>query len=350
MFLRTAPLALLFAASCASTASEGRWRTETILDAGEKLGGCVVADLDPRSEGNEVAVVGSSGRVYIVRRDGDGWAHDVVGPMGGEMIQCVAGRFVPGWDVEQLLCVGVEEGGEDDGGRGAAYLVYRFNDAWATELVATDRALFHAAAVGDLDPDHVGDEALLAGYGRRALRVSRGPEGWTEHDAGPLPADAKCAVAFDRGVAVGCTDGSLALVEPGEAGSRGLVLDAAGSAQSRLGTDGRRLVVCRNDGTLALVDDAGARTIYSEGDRLRGAVLAELAADVPGLEAATAGYSGQVTVLFGGGETWRPEAVHQDTDKLHHLAAGELDGSDGALELVGCGYSGLVTLIRRVAP
>ena len=140
-------------------------------------------------------MVGSSGRVYIVRRDGDGWAHDVVGPMGGEMIQCAAGRFVPGWDAEQLLCVGVEEGGEDDGGRGAAYLVYRFNDAWATELVATDRALFHAVAVGDLDPDHVGDEALLAGYGRRALACRAGPRGGRSRTPARCPPTAVAAIA-----------------------------------------------------------------------------------------------------------------------------------------------------------
>ena len=177
----------------------------------------------------------------------------------------------------------------------------------------------------------------------------RNDAGWSNTAGADLPGAAKCAVFYGRGGAVGCTDGTLAWVSLEEGAGDAVVLSSADSALSRMGTDGERIVVGRNDGVLTLVEGGSSREIYSENDRLRGAVLAELDPDAPGLEAATAGYSGLITVLFEEPDGWRAEHVFQDTDRFHHLAAGELDEGGLGLELVGCGYSGVVTMVKRVA-
>ena len=62
----------------------------------------------------------------------------------------------------------------------------------------------------------------------------------------------------------------------------------------------------------------------------------------PGLEIATTGYSGRVTILReaeNGGYT--PSLLFTDPAGFHHAAAGELDGKPG-LELVVCGMGGRV--------
>lgn len=123
------------------------------------------------------------------------------------------------------------------------------------------------------------------------------------------------------------------------------MLDEAGASQARMGTADGRLVSCRNDGVLALTEGGATRELYREDDRLRGAVLADLDPTRDGLEAATAGYSGNLVVVYLDGAEPAHEVVFTDTDKYHHLARGDVDG-DGRDELVGCGYSGVVTLVR----
>jgi hypothetical protein len=124
------------------------------------------------------------------------------------------------------------------------------------------------------------------------------------------------------------------------------MLDEASAGLARLGTDGERIVAARDDGAFCMVAGGACTVLYKEGKRLRGAVLADLDPSVPGLEAATAGYSGRVTVLFPDGATWREETVFEDTDAIHHLAAGELL-VEGGVELVCCGFSRRLVVLRR---
>jgi hypothetical protein len=125
------------------------------------------------------------------------------------------------------------------------------------------------------------------------------------------------------------------------------VLDRAGAGQSRIGTDGRRILAARDDGSLGLWADGERTDIYREGMKLRGAVLADVDPDAPGVEAATAGYEKKMTVLYPEGDAWRPVTVFTDEGRFHHLAAGELLERGRGLELVGCGYSKRVVVVGK---
>jgi len=87
-------------------------------------------------------------------------------------------------------------------------------------------------------------------------------------------------------------------------------------------------------------------TLDHQGDKLRGAVLADLDPQVPGPEVATVGYERRLTILHREGERWKPTPVLRESEKFHGLAAGDLDG-DGDQELVACGYSGRLIVIDR---
>ena len=91
--------------------AESGWELHVALETQAKLGGCVVADLDPRHAGNEIAVTASTGHVYCVRRVGTGWATEIICHQEGEMIQVAAGDLNPEHPGDELICVGAARGG-----------------------------------------------------------------------------------------------------------------------------------------------------------------------------------------------------------------------------------------------
>lgn len=322
------------------------WRADVVFTAPAKLGGCVVADLDSRHAGNEIATVCSDGSVYVVRFADGAWKHERVARTPGEMIQCAAGDVLPDNPGDELVVVGVEKGGEDSGARGAAHLVRHDGKAWRVEALFKDSALLHGACVGDLDPDRPGNEVLVVGFSDNATLLFRTGAKWQSRTVAALGSPGKNAVPFRGGAAVVCAGGTVQHVAKRDGKWTMATLDTAPAGQARIGTDGERLLAARDDGKLGLIADGKRVDIYDEPQKLRGAVLADVDPHFPGAEAATAGYQGNVVVLRRTGRTFKPIAVYQDTAKLHHLAAGVLPGSD-TTALVTCGYSGRLAVIRR---
>jgi hypothetical protein len=339
MKIAVSSFALALLVSCAAP-PELSWRAQVAMTAPAKLGGCCVGDLDPLRPGEEIAAVGIQGEVYLVRRHPDGWDHETIARLPGEMIQCVAGDAQDDTPGDELLVFGIKEGTEDDGGPGAAYLLSRGEGGWETTFLLEDRALIHAGCIADFDPEVPGNEILLAGFGLQIHVLRRGEGGWSASVAAPLAAPAKNMVPFKEGVAISCANGLLMDIRIGERGYRSSIIDEAPAGQSRLGEEDDLLIVARDDGVLALLDEGQRSEIYREGDKLRGAVLADLDPRVEGLEAATAGYERRITVLTRVGEEWTPVLVHEDSDRFHHLASGELLAESPGEELVACGYSG----------
>jgi len=304
----TARLLVLFSllAACASAEEDAAWRTETALAAPAKLNGCAIGDVDPRWPGREIAVVAAGGEVFVVRRDGDGWKHERVARVDGEMIQCAIGDVDPRWPGRELAVVGMKTGEESAAGPGAAYVV-RFDaeaGAWKTERVFEDPRLIHGVCIGDLDPDRPGREMLCVGFSARATLVARDGDTWKAMPAGELAGAGKTAVPYRGGAAVACQSGALVHMRKTAGGWTSKVLDRAPGGRARIATDGRRLLCGRDDGALDLVapapdGSAGKRLkLHQEQGKLRGAALGDVDPDAPGLEAATAGYSGRVTVLY----------------------------------------------------
>jgi hypothetical protein len=335
---------IVLLASCASP-PELSWRAEVAMTAPAKLGGCCVGDLDPGQAGAEIAAVGIQGEVYLVRRSADGWEHETIASLPGEMIQCVAGDAQDDTPGDELLVFGIKQGTEDDGGPGAAYLLSQGEQGWETTFLLEDRALIHAGCIADVDPAVPGKEIVLAGFGLQIHVLHRGENGWSASGAAPLAAPAKNMVPFKGGVAISCANGLLMDIRLGERGWRSSIIDEAPAGQSRLGERDDLLIVARDDGVLAILDAGQRSEIYRESDKLRGAVLADLDPRADGLEAATAGYERRVTVLTRGGEGWTPVLVHEDSDRFHHLASGELLAESPGEELVACGYSGNLLVI-----
>jgi len=331
----------LVAAACTTKPRPGPgWTAEIVLEAGKKLGGCAIGDLDPDHPGQEIAAVAGDGSVYLAWRDQGRWRSEMIHRASGEMIQCAIGDVDPERPGNELVIVGMEKGGEEEGGAGAAHLVYRAEGRWKSEPIFRDTALIHGVCVA-------GGGAVVVGFSRKAHRVFRDAGSWKAETIAELPGAGKAALAVGDRVVIACNNGWLGGVERTSDGWKTVTLDQRPSGRARLGTDGKRVVVADDDGVLSIVGPDGREEIFHASKKLRGAVLADLEPARPGLEAATAGYSFEVTLLHREGEKWRDVDLFEDSARFHHLAAGDVDGRPG-LELVACGYSGRLVVLTRV--
>ena len=199
----------------------------------------------------------------------------------------------------------------------------------------------------DLDPAVEGDEALVGGFSD-ALTLLRfhGDGQVTSEEIGRTPAAAKGMVPHGDGVAVACRDGSLLVVRPSDEGFVTEVLFRAPSGLARLASSGEEILAASDDGTLWLVQRREGTRLFRDSLKLRGAVFTDLNSASPGLEVATAGYSGRVSLLHENAGEWTAETVIATEAALHHLTSGELDRAAGQ-ELVTVGFAGDVVLLRR---
>jgi hypothetical protein len=308
-----------------------------VLEVADALGGCGVGDVDPARGGNEIVVTSSKGPVFVVQRAEAGWQHEVAFHAPGEMIQVAVGDALPAHPGDEIVAVGMREGPEGDG-PGAVHVIWREGSAWKSTLAFEGEALIHGVAVGEGD-------VWVAGYDR-AVHLLRAKSGGFEHVASAaLPGNGKNALAVPGGVVVACTDGSLVQAKLEGPALAVTVLDRRESGRARLGTDGTRLVVADDDGTLSLVSGSRRETIHTETGKLRGAVLADLDPDAPGIEAATTGYSGRVTLLRERDGRFVASLLFADRAGFHHAVAGDVDGVPGP-ELVVCGLAGRVLVFH----
>jgi len=345
LLLNGAPLALLLV-GCLSTSERGaNWQQEVALATSAKLGGCAIGDLDPTRAGNELAVVSSTGEVFCIARTETGWQHEVVATLPGEMIQCAVGDLDPRHPGDELVAVGKREGGEDDPGAGVAWYFYKSADGWHSEELFVDTALLHAVCIGDIDPDRIGNEVLVAGYSRQVHVFAKDGERWHAQRAGELAGDAKGAAVARGGAAVACADGSVMLVRKGgDSFSTGLI-KRFGHPQARIAGRGGLIAVCDNGGDMRLLDRDDSNVVHGSDERLRGAVI--MASGDFGARIATAGYDGEIKLLDwnANDRNWTKTAIATDSDKFHHLTSGELP--ELGRVLVGVGYSGNVVVVSE---
>ncbi len=332
----------LFAWGCSSAVeAEAGWETLIALETDAKLGGCVVADLDPSLPGKEIAVVASTGAAYMVSHGEGGFVVEAICQLPGEMIQVAAGDLDPDHPGDELILVGAKQGGEDDGGPGVAVHAWREADGWRHQVVLEDEKLLHGVAIGELDPGHAGAEVMVAGYTHNAHLLGLSAGGWRKLAQVDVGAKAKGVAVGLGGAVVANEDGSLVALSLGEDGWACRPLARCPAPLARVTATAEEVLFCSNDGALRRHRDGETTELYRSPDRLRGAVMLEATDGSPSRQRlATASYTGEVVVLNDG----EAEVVARDDGKFHHLTSGELPGLGSCL--VGCGYSGRVLVIR----
>lgn len=350
------------------------WTLEVAYAGSERINGVACGDLDPSLPGDEIVSVDRRGRIRLLgRRDGAftelelPWPVPMrgltsLGEADGELVQVAAGDLDPAAPGDEVVAVGVQTGGEDDGGPGILRLLSRSGaDGGWREQRFTTPALVHAVAIGDVFPERPGLEVVFAGFFGEPLVGYVDGEGNLLVDAIGVThgGNAKGACLTGAGFVLASDDGHAYRYERRGGAWDNVSTANHGAALARITGYGERdYAVCANDGTFQLSQQREGQVsttyLHRTDNRLRGAVLADVDPAHPGTEACTAGYDGYIRVvrLHRQGVDGRgiesimtsKRPVARDTAKIHHLAAGFFDGIGTAL--VSCGYSGQVLVVH----
>lgn len=341
-------------------------RLEVAHAAGAKLGGVAIGDVLPEHAGLEIVAVCVDGRVIVVYREQGRWRSQVAFQAPGELIQVAVGDLVPMLPGDEILAVGMSEGDEDSGGPGAVWLGTRHRDSgFQGRLLATPPALQHAAAIGDFDPDRPGLEALSSGFDR-ALHVFAIADDLTASEtvrfdgdgSADLPGPAKGACIVDGSLYLACASGHLfrargATSTDADAASGSVLSYTHGMARPAV-RDGVVLSAC-DDGALLRTTldaerevDTDYEVIHREVEKLRGAAIGDFDGSRDGLDLATCGYAGFVSLVARDDDgAWTAIVLADTDDALHHLACGDVRPDVPGDELVAVGYAGKVYVLSR---
>ncbi len=321
---------------------ESHWRAEVLVRAHTKLSGCAIGDVDPDAPGSEVVAVGGDGSVIVARRAGAGWTVSTVFQATGELIQVAVADLDPSTPGLEILAAGKLRGAEREKGAGAVYLVSRSGAEWSGRIILETEALAHGVCART-------SEAIVTGYDWKLHRFRWNGAAMDHAVLAELPAPGKNCLWTDTSIVIACSSGALLEGTGGpDAALRLRTIDQRENGRGRLGTDGRRVVVSDDDGTLTLVDGE-ARTVLLSGSglRQRGAVIADLDPGRPGHEIATAGYDRCIRVFLPSSGGYTTVIPYKDPERFHHLAVGQMD-DDAPLEIVGASFSGNLILVESV--
>ncbi len=351
------------------------WAMEVAYEGDVRINGVAAGEFRRATPGDEIATVDRLGRIRVLHREGSGFDQTaltdsleimgIVGAQhpGGELVQVAAGDLDPNAPGDEIVAVGKAEGGEDDPGLGLVRVLSRSGEggAWVERRAVTP-ALVHAIAVGDVLPDRPGLEFVFAGFFGEAL------VGYIDGASGTLLVDslgaqhkgnAKGVCLMSDGIVLACDDGNTVRYRRTPTGAWTLIgTKQHGAALARIAAfDKQSVAVCANDGTFRLLRGDGfsqTTMLHRVGNRLRGSVIVDVDPSNPGPEACTAGYDGEIRVVYlhpnaelsrNGvmGYSTTKKSVARDTAKIHHLATGDIDGFGPCL--VSCGYSGDVLVV-----
>lgn len=324
-----------------------RWHTEVVFKTEGKLNGVVVADLDPARPGDEIAAVGESGAVFLAWREGNAWKHAEIARTHGELISVAAGDVDSRSAGAELVVGGMFRGKESDEGQGVVHVLRRDGVAWAIERAFLDGALVHGVCVHDVDPDRPGLEVVVSGFSRALTVLTRDGDAWRDRKIATLPNPAKQVTGHGAGVLVACVGGELveAHARPGDGRHEVRHRETVGLA--RVASDGQRIVAACDDGGFLLFTGTLRLELHREGQKLRGAVWAELDPAGAGIECATAGYEGRVRVFRTEETGWDGETVVEGLPAIHHVAAGDMFPDRPGAELAVACLDGSLRVMRR---
>jgi hypothetical protein len=139
--------------------------------------GVAIGPFDPRHPGNQVAITDDNGQLVLVRKNGTGWAYEVIWKDGGP------GITNPYLETVLLSEVDSTHPGNEivvtGGSRWVTELYYNTTDqTWTVKRLWRDRKAPVAIAVGDLDSRYQGNQIAVVGFSKNLTVLHWNGTGW----------------------------------------------------------------------------------------------------------------------------------------------------------------------------
>jgi hypothetical protein len=128
------------------------WESEVIFENSKMLHGCAIGDIDPRTEGDEIVVVGFAYNTTLLKKVGSNWKSELMWTDTNNVRKAVIDDFDSDHDGNELVVVSKS---------GKVAMIYWNGSAWKTTVLWTDPDGLARCAVGDGDPDHAGKEIVV---------------------------------------------------------------------------------------------------------------------------------------------------------------------------------------------
>jgi len=344
------------------------WYYNIMFTDTSKVSGCTIGDLDPTRPGNEVISASGNGRVIMIYKDGDVWNSIDLWQGEGELITPVIGEFYSPNPGNELVLVGMAKGSEGEGA-GQVTMIYGSGDTWKAEIMyVNEDSMLHGLAVGDIDPNHPGNEVIVMSFGFDAkMLIWDGPKAtdwnvtqmWHAEgkvrkgvidDIDPNHPGNELVVVDKSGnctMLTGSGDNWTATTLWTDPGTPGLARVAVGDIDPTY--PGKEIIVGGDSTNVGIIRRSGnsweGKVIYSDSDKIRGLGVGDVDQIHLGNELLVYGYSQKVTMLTGSGNTWNSRVVYTDSGRGHDLAVGEFDSSHNGQEIVFGGYSNSATMV-----
>jgi hypothetical protein len=344
------------------------WYYKVLSSYISKTSGCTFGDLDPTRDGNEIVTVNGDGLVSMIFQTETGAWDDIELWQGeGELITPVIADCYPDNPGNELVVVGMAKGPEGEGA-GQATMIYGSGDNWKSAIIYTAPDMLHGLAIGDLDPNHEGNEIITMSFGFDVEILTpngTGPTDWTvthmwkgegkvrkgiiddvdpNHKGNELVVVDKsgnCTMLYGSG-----TDWTAQTLWT-DPGVPGLARVAVGEVDPTI--PGKEVIVGGDSNNVGIIWREGnnwkGEVIFTDTDKIRGLGIGDVDPKHPGNEVLVFGYSTNVNMLIKTGSTWTSEILFSDTGRSHDLALGEFYSEHKGQELIIAGYSKNITMV-----
>jgi hypothetical protein len=332
----------------------GRWRSETVHEDAGEITALAAADVDGRP-GAELVATTRDGRVVVVYRraetvrgpQADDWSVDVVLETGVVTGGCAVGDLDPEHPGDEIVTVARD---------GAVTCIWRADDGWQHEVVHRGAGEYIQVAIGDAVAAVPGNEIVAVGVAQGAERddvpgiatvLHRAADGrWSAETAFAATALQHGACAVDGAVFVTGYDRRVHRLLRSDAGWRAEpVAELPGDGKGALATPWGVLVTS-TDGSLVRVrqTDGGWRADVVDH---RPSPRSRVGTD--GQQVITSDNDGTLSLLTPGDTIpWPRVEIHREFDLLRGAVLAPLGDGDDHATAATAGYERKVTLLQRV--
>lgn len=341
------------------------WTHEYPFLGTDAIDGIAVGEVYTDKPGEETVITSRDGATYVLYYENDQWIKEKIWESPGQQLTPAIGDLRSDIDGNEILVVGLSSGSEDvDPGNGTATVLYRDGTSWTAERAYTDSKLIHGCAIGDLDPDNPGVEAVITTFNYTALMIWWDTDHWNSSFMYKDSHNVRKAVIADltdehEGNEVVCVSKSgNATVSWIEDGNWTNILVYSGDPLARVAvgdvdpSPGLEIYLGRDvpEGGIIGVRWDGSewinRTIFVDTAKNRGVWAGDVDPSVPGQELYSFGYSRRLVQLTGSfAAGFNSKDLFLDSARGHEIRIGNLRDDIPGLEIGIVGYSNNLTMV-----